>query len=63
MRKTRTLQLVAPLVLAAIMLSPIAFAARNVIPVTTAPGRYPTAVGRVGGADTVAAQGLVAPTF
>lgn len=26
-------------------------------------GRYPTAVGRVGGADTVAAQGLVAPTF
>ena len=26
-------------------------------------GRYPTAVGRVGGADTVAAQGLVAPSF
>lgn len=26
-------------------------------------GRYPKAVGRVGGADTVAAQGLVAPTF
>lgn len=26
-------------------------------------GRYPVSVGRVGGADTVAAQGLVAPTF
>lgn len=26
-------------------------------------GRYPTAVGRVGGADTTAAQGLVAPAF
>ena len=26
-------------------------------------GRYPTAVGRVGGADTVVAQGLVAPSF
>lgn len=26
-------------------------------------GRYPAAFGRVGGADTVAAQGLVAPTF
>lgn len=26
-------------------------------------GRYPGAVGRVGGADTVAAQGLVAPSF